>query len=150
MNQNEMTKMEFLLTLNENIVVQRFYNVRGFNGKSKNSMELYYEVSDFAENLQKYLKLRAVDYLLENNYQIMEDPQILETSFTDGPENFNIYVKLDGETIMHRQFDAKIYPPKVRYTVDIRFLLKDLLRNLTEVFSTKNLTFDYMGVRLAR
>ena len=31
MNQNEMTKMEFLLTLNENIVVQRFYNVRGYN-----------------------------------------------------------------------------------------------------------------------
>jgi hypothetical protein len=150
MNQNEMTKMEFLLTLNENIVVQRFYNVRGFNPKAKNSMDVYYELFDFSEDLQRYLKIRSVDYLLENEYQITEDPQVLETSFTDGPENFNIYVKIDGETIHHRQFDAKIYPPKVRYTVDVRFLLKDLLRNLTEVFSSKNLTLDYMGVRLAR
>jgi len=150
MNQNEMTKMEFLLTLNENIVVQRFYNVRGFNPKSKNSMDVYYELFDFSEDLKRYLKIRSVDYLLENEFQIAEDPQVMETSFTDGPENFNIYVKIDGEVIHHRQFDAKIYPPKVRYTVDVRFLLKDLLRNLTEVFSSKNLTLDYMGVRLAR
>jgi hypothetical protein len=150
MNQNEMTKMEFLLTLNENIVVQRFYNVRGFNPKAKNSMDVYDQVYDFTERLQKYLKMRSVDYLLENEYQISEDPQVLETSFTDGPENFNIFVKIDGDMIHHRQFDAKIYPPKVRYTVDVRFLLKDLLRELTEIFSSKNLTLDYMGVRLAR
>jgi hypothetical protein len=150
MNQNEMTKMEFLLTLNDNIVVQRFYNVRGYNPKAKSSMELYYEVSDFAELLQKHLKMRSVDYLLENDFQIMEDPQMLETSYTDGPENFNVFIKVDGELVCHRQFDAKPYPPKVRYTVDVRIFLKELLRNLTEIFSTKNLTLDYMGVRLAR
>jgi hypothetical protein len=150
MNQNEMTKMEFLLTLNENIVVQRFYNVRGLNVKAKNSMDVYDQILDFTEDLQRYLKIRSVDYLLENEYQIIEDPQVLETSFTDGPENFNIYVKVDGETIHHRQFDAKVYPPKIRYTVDVRFLLKDLLRNLTETFSSKNLTLDYMGVHLGR
>jgi hypothetical protein len=150
MNQNEMTKMEFLLTLNENIVVQRFYNVRGYNPKAKNSMDVYDQVYDFTERLQKYLKMRSVDYLLENEYQISEDPQVLETSFTDGPEKFNIFVKIDGDMVHHRQFDAKIYPPKIRYTVDVRFLLKDLLRDLTEIFSSKNLTLDYMGVRLAR
>ena len=26
---NEITKMEFLLTLNDNIIVQRYYNVKG-------------------------------------------------------------------------------------------------------------------------
>jgi hypothetical protein len=72
MNQNEMTKMEFLLTLNENIVVQRFYNVRGYNPKAKNSMDVYDQVYDFTERLQKYLKMRSVDYLLENEYQISE------------------------------------------------------------------------------
>ncbi len=37
---NDITKMEFLLTLNDNIIVQRYYNVKGFNGEAKNSMEL--------------------------------------------------------------------------------------------------------------
>ena len=148
MNQNEMTKMEFLLTLNENIVVQRFYNVRGYNPKAKNSMDVYDQVYDFTERLQKYLKMRSVDYLLENEYQISEDPQVLETSFTDGPEKFNIFVKIDGETIHHRQFDAKIYPPKVRYTVDLRPKLKSILNTLTEIFSTKKLTLEYSDYSL--
>ena len=148
MNQNEMTKMEFLLTLNENIVVQRFYNVRGFNPKAKNSMDVYDQVYDFTERLQKYLKMRSVDYLLENEYQISEDPQVLETSFTDGPENFNIFVKIDGDTVHHRQFDAKIYPPKVRYTVDLRPKLKSILNTLTEIFSTKKLTLEYSDYSL--
>ena len=145
-----MTKMEFLLTLNENIVVQRFYNVRGFNPKAKNSMEVYEQISYFSDVMQNHLKMRSVDYLLENQYQIMEEPEILETSFTDGPENFNLIVKIDNETICHRQFDAKIYPTKVRYTVDVRFLLKNFLRDLTDIFSSKNLTYDYLDVRLAR
>ena len=150
MKEQDSTKIEFLLTLNDNIVVQRFFNVRGYNPKAKNSMDVYDQVYDFTERLQKYLKMRSVDYLLENEYQISEDPQVLETSFTDGPEKFNIFVKIDGDMVHHRQFDAKIYPPKIRYTVDVRFLLKDLLRDLTEIFSSKNLTLDYMGVRLAR
>ena len=30
---NEITKMEFLLTLNDNIIVQRYFNVKGFKRK---------------------------------------------------------------------------------------------------------------------
>ena len=37
---NDITKMEFLLTLNDNIIVQRYYNVKGFNEDAKNSIEL--------------------------------------------------------------------------------------------------------------
>jgi hypothetical protein len=42
MKEQESTKMEFLMTLNDNIVVQRFFNVRGFNPEAKNSLELYH------------------------------------------------------------------------------------------------------------
>ncbi len=38
---SDMTKMEFLLTLNDNIIVQRYYNVKGYNKDAKNSIELY-------------------------------------------------------------------------------------------------------------
>ena len=47
MREQDSTKMEFLLTLNENIVVQRFFNVRGYNPKAKSSTDLY----DFILNL---------------------------------------------------------------------------------------------------
>ena len=41
MREQEITKIEFLLTLNDNIIVQRFFNVRGYNPIAKNSVDLY-------------------------------------------------------------------------------------------------------------
>ena len=51
MKEQESTKMEFLLTLNDNIVVQRFFNVRGYNPKAKNSLELYYYIRQFKDEI---------------------------------------------------------------------------------------------------
>lgn len=146
--QNDVTKMEFLLSLNDNIVVQRFFNVKGFNPKSKCSLEIYDYLKTLKDELEYDLKMRTVSYMMDNMYQIMEDPTILETSYTDGPEVFNLIVKTEDETICHRVFDAKKFPPKIRYTVDIRPQIKTILRDLTDIFSTKKLTYEYLGLPL--
>lgn len=146
--QNEITKMEFLLSLNDNIVVQRFFNVKGYNHKAKNSIELYEYVKKLKNVLEYDLKMRTVTYMMDNMYQIMEDPTILETSYTDGPEVFNLIIKLEDETICHRVFDAKKFPPKIRYTVDVRPQIKSVLRDLTDIFSTKKLSYEYLGLPL--
>ena len=147
--QNEITKVEFLITLNNNFVVQRFFNVKGFNPKAKNSIELYEEVRSLADDLQQKLRNKTVFYMLENRFQIEEDPSILETSNTEGPERFNIILKVGSETICHRIIDAKLYPPKVRYTLDIRPSIKNILRSLTDILSDENISTDYMNYSLA-
>jgi hypothetical protein len=144
MKEQDSTKMEFLLTLNDNIVVQRFYNVRGYNPKAKNSLELYGFIKAFSEELHYYLKMKTVVYMMDNRDAITENPAIMDTSFTEAPEHFNIYVKLGDTTICHRRLDAKMYPPKVRYTVDVRPFLKELLKELTDIFSAKKLTHEYL------
>ena len=40
MKEEQVVKMEFLLTLNNNIVVQRFYNVKNYNSQARRSVEL--------------------------------------------------------------------------------------------------------------
>jgi hypothetical protein len=150
MREQESTKMEFLLTLNDNIVVQRFFNVRGFNPKAKNSVELYDFISDFKEELQDYLKMKTLAYMMDNQESIIHDPTIMDTSFTDGPEVFNIFIKLGEQTICHRIFDGKFYPPKVRYTVDVRPFLKETLRGLTDIFSDKKLSYNYLELDLSK
>lgn len=142
----EMTKMEFLLTLNERIIVQRFYNVKNFNSNAKNSLEFYEFIKEVKDVMEHSLKERTVTYMLDNIMHIMEDDSILNTEMTDGPENFNLFIKVGEETLCHRQFNAKLYPPKVRYTVDIRQQLKDILKGLTEIFSDENLSFKYIGL----
>ena len=147
--QNDVTKVEFLMTLNNNFVVQRFFNVKGFNPKGKNSTELYEYIKDLSEELQTKLRNKCMVYMLENRFQIEEDPTVLETSNTDGPEVFNIILKVGNETICHRVIDAKVYPPKVRYTLDIRPSIKTILRDLTDILSDKNLSFNYLNYSLA-
>jgi hypothetical protein len=149
MKEQESIKMEFLLTLNDNIVVQRFFNVKGYNPEAKNSLEFYEFIKSVKDELQYYLKMKTVSYMMDNKEAIIHDPSIMETSQTDGPELFNIYVKLGEQTICHRIFDGKLFPPKVRYTVDVRPYLKEILRELTDIFSNHKLTYQYLEFELA-
>jgi len=149
MKDQESVKLEFLMMVNDNIIVQRFFNVREFNEKAKHSLELYELIREFKDDIQTQLSLKTVTYMTDNMYEIINNPAILETSYIDGPEYFNIFIKQNDVTICHRQVDAKIYPPKVRYTVDVRPHLKNLLMNLTDIFSDENLTYDYLDVSLS-
>jgi hypothetical protein len=150
MKEMDSTKMEFLLTLNDNIVVQRFFNVRGFNPKAKNSVDLYDYIKSLKEELQYYLKMKTVVYMMDNRDSISYDPKVMDTSFTDGPEIFNLFVKVGEQTICHRQFDGKLFPPKVRYTVDVRPFLKDVLRDLTDIFSNNQLSYQYLDFETSK
>jgi hypothetical protein len=143
MKEQDVTKVEFLLTCNENIVVQRFFNVKGYNKNAYKSEEFYDYIKSLSEELQYDLKMRSVVYLLDNEYEIIENPNVLETSYTDEDENFNLYIKVDNMTICHRVFNAKLYPPKVRYTVDIRPRLKSVLNELTDIFSGRKFNYFY-------
>ena len=150
MKEMDSTKMEFLLTLNDNIVVQRFFNVRNYNPKAKNSLELYEFMKSLSEELHYYLKMKTVVYMMDNRDAIEHDASIMNTSFTDGAEVFNLFVKVGEQTICHRVFDGKRYPPKVRYTVDVRPFLKDVLRELTDIFSNNKLTYEYLEFELSK
>jgi hypothetical protein len=150
MKEQDSTKMEFLLTLNDNIVVQRFFNVRGYNPKAKNSVELYEYIKGLKEELDYYLKMKTVIYMMDNKESIIHDPKIMDTSFTEGPEIFNLFVKVGEQTICQRIFDGKRFPPKVRYTVDVRPFLKDVLRELTDIFSNPELSYQYLEFDLSK
>jgi hypothetical protein len=146
--QHESTKLEFLMTVNDNIIVQRFFNVKDFNPKAKSSIDLYDLIKDFKSDLEHQLKMKTVTYMMDNMYEISNNPTVLDTSYTDGPEYFNVYIKQGDSIIFNRQIDAKIYPPKIRYTVDVRPHLKNLLMSLTDIFSSENLSYEYFNVSL--
>jgi hypothetical protein len=143
--QNDLTKLEFLMMVNDNIIVQRFFNVRNYLNETRNSIEFKEFMDDLIGSINYQLKMKSVTYLLENQYEITNNPAILETSNVDGPEYFSIFINQNDKLLCHRKFDAKIYPPKIRYTVDIRQQIKAVLQELTNIFSDKNLTYEYLG-----
>jgi hypothetical protein len=88
--------------------------------------------------------------MIDNKDAIVNDPAIMDTSYTEGSEQFNLYVRIGEQTICHRYFDGKLFPPKVRYTVDVRPFLKEILRELTDIFSTQKLTYKYLEFDLSK
>jgi hypothetical protein len=143
MKEQDITKVEFLLMCNDNIVVQRFFNVRNFNKNAHKSEDFYYHIESICNELKYDLKMRSVTYMLDNQYEISENPDVLNTSITDGSENFNLIIKLGDMTICQREFDAKVYPPKVRYTVDLRPKLKTIMSDFTDIFSGQKFNYFY-------
>jgi hypothetical protein len=140
------TKFEFVLRLNDNIVVQRFFNVKDYNKNTLRSVELLDEVNSFVSGLQESLKKRTFHYMLDNsNFYYSgksEEDEDIEN------ENFTFSIRKDDRDVIVSQFSAGVYPPKVRYTVDIRPQLRKVLKDFTDTLSEKNPTTNYRGYAL--
>jgi len=147
MNREELTKVEFLLTLEGNIIIQRFFNVKDFNFDALNSIDLNDVVSEICYEISSDLKTKTIDYLLENrNFYYDIDDVENETNLQE--EHFLLEIKVENRIFISRIFPAHIYHPKVRYTVDIRPKVRNILARLTGVLSSDNLELDYLGYNL--
>jgi hypothetical protein len=146
-NQQEITKFEFLFTLDGNIVCQRFFNVKNHNPQGRRSMDLHEYVKNISEDISEDLKIKTSDYLCENqNY--FSNLDVVEDSSEDKKEDFLIEIKLNDDVFISRIFPAHYFHPKVRYTVDIRPRLRGILSDLTDILSSKNLETTYLNYQL--
>ena len=145
---NEQRKFEFTVYLNDNIIVQRFFNVIGFNHRAINSLD-FKDVIDYNKELIMYhLKSKTLDFMNENIRNFYENQSFEENSVDDV---LKIVVKMDGRVIAYREWDATIYPVKVRYTVDVREHIYEMITRIQKCLSEKNerLETKYLGYDLA-
>lgn len=145
----DLTKFEFLLTLEGNIICQRFFNVKDYNPDAIRSMDIYEYIKNISEEISDDLKIKTSDYLCEN-HDYFTDSENVESEDVAGKENFLIELKLDNRVFMSRIFSAYYYHPKVRYTVDIRPKLKTILSKLTDILSSKKLETNYLEYDLLK
>lgn len=147
MQNQDITKMEFLLKLEKNIVIQRFFNVVNYNPHTRNSLNLYECVKYICEEISEDLKIKTLDYMSENqNYFI--DSYSAEESTEVKEEYFLLQIKLGDEVFISRIFPAHIYHPKARYAVDIRPKVRKILADLTDVLSSMSPTKTYLQYEL--
>ena len=145
--QLDITKFEFLLTLEGNIICQRFFNVKDHVDQSKRSMDLHYYIRNICEDIAEDLKIKSSDYLCENqNYFLSSD--YVEDALEKDREHFLLVIKLNDDVFIQRIFPAYYYHPKVRYTVDIRPKLKRILSDLTDILSSEELETTYLHYEL--
>ena len=146
-NQDNITKFEFLLSLEGHIVCQRFFNVRDHVDQARRSMDLHYYVKNICEDFMEDLKIKSSNYLCENQNYILNSEVVDETA-TSEKEHFLLEIKLGDDVFIQRLFPAYLYHPKARYTVDIRPRLKRILSDLTDILSSEELETSYLGYEL--
>ena len=146
-NQQDITKFEFLLSLENNIVCQRFFNVKDHVIESKNSMDLYYYVKNICDEISEDLKYKTSDYLGDNQNYFLNSENVEDDS-EEKKEHFLLEIKLNDDVFISRIFPAYVFHPKVRYTVDIRPKLKRILSDLTDILSAEELEMNYLNYQL--
>lgn len=146
----EEQRFEFLLYINNHIICQRYFNIRDFNEDSCNS----YEMKELLDNIAgmnngdygalgiipKHLKNKSVNYLWENY-----NPYFLKLE--DGPknifeklDNFQFEIRVDKVMVGKYQFSGNYFQPKVRYAVDIKEIIPDIMAEIRYYLSQKNYT----------
>lgn len=144
----EIEKMpyEFVLYINNNIVCQRYFNIKGFNQKSINSLDMRYIVDDCCSIIKNDLKTKTFEYLYKyyNPYTKQTTEEIDRRNIYDNEDFFDLEIKYEEnghrKTIARQQFSGNVYPPKVRYSVDIRELIPKIISCIQEGLSRKNYT----------
>ena len=118
------SKFEFLLKINGNIICQRYFNVRKHNSKTLTSVELYDQVDTIRHKLKHYLKKRSIDYLFDQYNQYTNVVNLSEQDLEGSEQEvFEVEIKENG-----------------RYTVDIRPLIPEILSDLSDTLSLRNST----------
>ena len=134
---NEQQKFEFLLKIDNNIICQRYFNVKNFNPKTVRSVEFYWFVQEIYEAIEVTLKEKTTDIITEFFTEDM-------SKFPEENENFTITINKGETNLMTRIFPANLYPPRVRYSVDVRPQISYFLNGLSDVLSLREITHKYL------
>ena len=146
----EEQRFEFVFYINDNFIIQRYFNIRDFNEDSINSLEMKELIDSIAGMnngvwgelgiIPKYLKNKTIDYLWDNYDPYYIRPEEGVKNIYDKIDNFQFEIKIDKKMVAKTQFTANVFPPKVRYAVDIREITPAIISEIRYFLSQKNYT----------
>lgn len=143
---------EFYLRINgnERPIVGRNFAVKSFNPRSLRSLELKDCIDEIVSLIELQFKNKSEDYLYKyfNPYEVQNNDDIDRRDIFENEDIFTFEIKYLGKEVIKKQFTGNVYPPKVRYDVDIRGLIPKIITLVQETLSDKNLTQEYAGITL--
>lgn len=160
MKKIEKQRFEFLLLINGNIICQRYFDIRNFNEDSINSLEMKELVDNIAGTnntdfglmgiIPKFLQVKTREYLW-GYYKPHEAQKFEDINRRDSNEkidDFGFQIRIDGKIVGETLFSGNVFPPKVRYQVNIKDIIPDIIQEIRETLSLKSYTHKYGDVSL--
>jgi hypothetical protein len=148
---------EFLFLINGNPIVGRNFPIYNFNKESFKSIELKELVDDCVDILKSHFKSKTYDYMYKYYnpyyYTTAEDSVSTEVEVKNVYEDedfFTFQILHNKKIVIEKIFTGNDYPPKVRYDVDIRKILPDIIDQIQQGLNQKEYTKEYGNYELDR
>jgi hypothetical protein len=146
-NEKFKTRFEFVLKLNKDIIVQRFFNVRKFNDKAARSLSMKDTTDEVVSIIKKGIMKKSVDHLWNNydpyGFYYDDDGELVikdipKYNLNDIKDNFTFTVKVDGRPVSETMFSGYgLCIPvffesgqRIRYIVDIKDSISTIISRL--------------------
>lgn len=179
----EQHPFEFVLKINGHIICQRYFNIYNFNPDVIDSLEMK-ELFDSITGMNngdwgtmgiipRFLKDKTSAYLHhfhENEYLAEQgkDKDIKVNNIWEKYDTYTFEIKIDGEVVGISEFAGNLFPPKVRYKVNLKTktnvwgekildekgntislnVLSKITKEIKKSFSQKSYTHEHMGYEL--
>ena len=143
---------EFLLLINGKPIVGRNFQINGYNEKSLRSTKIKDVIDDATEVIKNQFKLKSNFYLWKyyNPYAIQTTEELdeLRHDIYENEDLFTLQIKVKGRVVAQKIFSGNDYPPKVRYDVDIRSIIPEIISIIQNGLSLKKYSQEYCGYTL--
>lgn len=130
-------KFEFILRINGNIICQRYFNIRGYNDKVKDSMNIRWDLGDIVDTIQSYLKRQTEEFLWLNYNPYTSKNSVVKEVDKQEEDYFTFEIRVDGKIIIIERFTGMDSPPKVRYSVNIKSLIPLIIAKIQRGMSQR-------------
>lgn len=154
----EEQRFEFVLYINKHIICQRYFNIKDYNEKSVNSLEMK-ELMDRIVGMNNgshgnmgiipaHLKNRSIEYLWKNYNPYYPQKEDVYKNIFEKEDTFHFEIKVDKVTVAQSVFCGNFFPQQVRYQVDIKEIIPSIISEIKDYLSEKKYTTKYADVAL--
>jgi hypothetical protein len=148
---------EFLFLINGNPIVGRNFPIYNFNKESFKSIELKELVDDCVDILKSHFKSKTYDYMYKYYnpyfYTTAEDnvsTEVESKNVYEDEDFFTFQILYNKKIVIEKIFTGNDYPPQVRYDVDIRKILPEIIDQIQQGLNQKEYTKEYGNYELDR
>lgn len=141
---------EFLFLINGNPIVGRNFPIKNYNRESLISSELRETIDDAAGLIKKHFKNNTYEFMEKiNHYFVASTDENVETKdIYENEDFFTLQIKVNGRVVCETIFSGNDYPPSVRYDVNIRKIIPEIIDYIQRGLSRKNYTKNLCGYQL--
>lgn len=116
------TKLRFVLSIKDHIIVARFIRIDNFNKEKLQTKEFGECINRITLSIINDLDIKTEKYLKEHKY--------VATETTESIEHYLIEIQYNDVPLVQGYISANKYPQHIKYNVDIKPLLPNIIKDL--------------------